>query len=96
MSVMPINPDAQEPELYVLNSQVSRAEQVRRMQANVRALAREQVEVMTEALLEVARMADDIADGGEAYPIGVRELSRRLAKELGAHAKTIDVLLQRT
>jgi hypothetical protein len=92
---MPINPAADDPELYVINGPESRAERVRRMQENARALAREQVEVMSEALLDIAHMATEIADGGEAYPVGVRELSRRLASDLAVHAKTIEVLLQR-
>jgi hypothetical protein len=96
MSVSPITTPAEDTELYVLNAPDSRAERVRRMQANARALAREQVEAMSEAMLELARMAEEVADGGEAYPIGVRELSRRVAHELSVNAKTVEVLLSRT
>jgi hypothetical protein len=95
MPVSPVSTVEDNPEVYVLNSPESRAERVRRMQANARALAREQIEAMGAAMLELARMAEDVADGGEAYPVGVRELSRRIAHELDSNAKTIDVLLQR-
>ncbi len=94
MSVSPINP-AEDSELYVLGSPETRAERVRRMQANARALAREQIEAMAVAMLELAHMADEVADGGDAYPVGVRELSRRVAHELDIHAKSIEALLQR-
>ncbi len=94
MSVSPINP-AEDSELYVLGSPETRSERVRRMQANARALAREQIEAMAVAMLELAHMADEVADGGDAYPVGVRELSRRVAHELDIHAKSIEALLQR-
>ena len=84
-------------EVYVLGSgPETRAERVRRMQANARALAREQIEAMTAAMIEVARMAEEIATGGDAYPVGVRELSNRLRTELDNQAKSIEALLRRT
>jgi hypothetical protein len=96
MSVSPISSAAAEDsDLYVLTSPESRAERVRRMQANARALAREQIEAMSEQMGQLALSALEVADGGEAYPIGVRELSRRIARELDVHIKTIDVLLNR-
>ena len=61
-----------------------------------KALAREQIEAMTEAMLEVARMADEVATGGEAYPVGVRELASRMRADLESQAKSIEALLQRT
>ena len=95
MSVKPANSAAEDTELYVINAPESRAERVRRMQQNARALAREQVEAMNQSMRGLAQMAEEVADGGEAYPVGVRELSRRLAHELEVHARTIEVLLQR-
>ena len=95
MSVSPVSSTPEDTELYVLSSKESRAERVRRMQDSARALAREQIKAMHAAMLELAQMADEVADGGEAYPVGVRELSRRLGHELEVHAKTIEVLLQR-
>jgi hypothetical protein len=93
MSVMPVNSAAED--LYVINAPESRAERVRRMQESARALAREQIQAMNEAMVEIAQMAEEIAEGGEAYPVGVRELSRRMAHELEVHSRTITVLLQR-
>lgn len=73
----------------------SRAERVRRMQADVRALAREQIAAMTEAMIEAARLAEEVATGGDAYPVGVRELASRIKNELEVQAKSVEVLLQR-
>ena len=87
---------SEESEVYVLGSgPETRAERVRRMQANAKALAREQVQAMTEAMLEVARMAEEVATGGDAYPVGVRELSSRIRNELEVQARSIEVLLRR-
>ncbi len=87
---------SEESEVYVLGSgPETRAERVRRMQANAKALAREQILAMTEAMLEVARMAEEVATGGDAYPVGVREISNRIKNELEVQAKSIEVLARR-
>ena len=95
MPVTPVSTAEDSNEVYVLGSPESRAERVRRMQASVRALAREQIEAMCASMLELAQMAKEVAEGGDAYPVGVRELSGRIAHDLDAHARTIDVMLQR-
>ncbi len=84
-------------EVYVLGrGPETRAERILRMQANAKALAREQIEAMTEAMLEVARMADEIATGGDAYPVGVRELASRLRSDLENQSKLVESLLMRS
>ncbi len=84
-------------EVYVLGrGPETRAERIRRMQANAKALAREQIEAMTESMLEVARMAEEISTGGDAYPVGVRELSNRLRIDLENQAKSVEALLMRS
>ena len=83
-------------ELYVLGrGPETRAERIRRMQANAKALAREQIEAMTGAMLEVARMAEEVSTGGDAYPVGVRELASRMKGDLENQAKLIEALLTR-
>jgi hypothetical protein len=96
MSASHVVPASKGKELRVVRTPESRAERVRRMQAGARALAREQIEAMIGAMLELSSVAEEVADGGEAYPVGVRELSRRLGHELEVHAKTIEVLLARS
>lgn len=88
---------SEDSEVYVLGSgPETRAERVRRMQANAKALAREQIEVMTEAMMELARMAEEVATGGDAYPVGVREISGRIKSELEMQARSIEALLKRS
>jgi hypothetical protein len=83
-------------EVYVMGKgPETRGERIRRMQSNAKALAREQIEAMTEAMLEVARMADEVATGGDAYPVGVRELASRMRADLENQAKSIEALLKR-
>ncbi len=84
-------------EVYVLGAgPETRAQRVSRMQSNARALAREHIESMVEALRAAAALADEIATGGDAYPVGVRELSGRLVRDFAAHAGSIEAILQRT
>ena len=44
-----------------------------------RALAVEQVEALEKVLMQATAMAKEIAEGGDAYPVGARELAGRLA-----------------
>ncbi len=84
-------------EVYVLGrGPETRAERIRRMQSNAKALAREQVEAMTEAMMQVARMAEEISAGGDAYPVGVRELCSRMKADLESQAKSVEALLARS
>ena len=72
------------------------AERVRRLQQEARMLAREQVDTLEAALLAVARQAEEIAMGGDAYPVGAREVCRSLIEELQAKAMTLAAIAQRT
>jgi hypothetical protein len=65
-----------------------------RLMAEARAAAGEQVHLLEDTLGAAAELADQIADGGEVYPVGVRELCRRLAEELVAKSQTLDAILQ--
>ena len=73
----------------------SPVDRIRRLQAEARSLAREHIEMLAQALTEVSRLSSEISDGGEAYPVGARELSRRLAEETGKQALTLTAILER-
>jgi hypothetical protein len=73
----------------------SPADRIRRLQCEARSLAREHVEMLAHALTEVARLSEEIAGGGEAYPVGARELSRRLGEEAGKHALALTAIIDR-
>ncbi|WP_374571801.1 hypothetical protein [Phenylobacterium sp.] len=71
------------------------ADKVRRLQDEARTLAREHVGELQRLLLAVQRVSLEVADGGEAYPAGVRELSRRLAEDTDARLQTLEAILSR-
>lgn len=73
----------------------SPAERVRRLQAEVRALAREHIDLLVSTLGEAGRIAGEIADGGEAYPVGVRELSRRLTEDVAKQSAALTAIIGR-
>lgn len=74
----------------------SLAERVRRLQAEAKGLARQHVQALEAALAEVEAIASEIAEGGEAYPPGVRDLARRLAEDCDIRAQTLEAIVTRT
>jgi hypothetical protein len=90
------------PQLTLVDSQVydlskpeTPTERIRRLQANARALAREQVLALAATMEQLSEMAAEIAHGGDAYKVGVRELCERMAEEMGPRAATIRALTER-
>jgi len=72
------------------------AERIRRLQAQAKSLAHEHVKALEDSLADVERLSAEIAAGGEAYPVGVREIARRLAADCEASGNTIKALLGRS
>lgn len=96
----PAKPDLRlvqaEAEVYDLMRQPeTTADRVKRLQLEARALAVEQVEVLEKALLEAAALAKEIADGGDAYPVGAREIASRLVTDLPSKAETLKAIVSR-
>ena len=79
-----------------LSERPSAAEKVRRLRAEARNLAHEHVEALAQALAEVAQLSAEIAEGGEAYPVGAREIARRLIDEAGKQSLTLSAILDRS
>jgi hypothetical protein len=73
----------------------SLSQRIRRLQAEARAMAHEHVEVLRLSIAETARLAAEIADGGEAYPVGARELARRLAESAPHQSQTLAAINDR-
>lgn len=83
-------------ELYRLDRRPETTpDRVRRLQAEARMLAREQIETLEKSLLDLALMAAEIAGGGEAYPPGIREIASRIAEDLPIRAQTVQALRER-
>lgn len=72
------------------------AERVRRLQDEARQLARDHVKALAAQLVAAEQMAAEIADGGEAYPPGVRDLARRLVEDLDARLQTLEAIVARS
>lgn len=86
-----------EAEVYdLMKGPESTGDRVRRLQMEARALAVEQVEALEKVLLDATAMAREIAEGGDAYPVGARELAGRLAQDLPAKAETLKAIILRT
>ncbi len=66
-----------------------------RLQTEARTLAREHILALQGALISLENLASDIAQGGEAYPAGVRDVARRLADDCGARALTLEAITKR-
>ncbi len=91
------------PKLSVVSDEVyqlgrkpeTTSQRVRRLQTEARMLAREQIEALEKAMAEVAAKAMEIAEGGDAYPAGVRDLANRLAEDLQTRSQSMQVLMAR-
>ena len=97
----PAKPDLRlvsaEAEVYdLMRTPVTTADRVKRLQMEARALAVEQVEALEKLLLQSAAMAKEIAEGGDAYPVGARELASRLASDLPSKAETLKAIASRS
>ena len=70
-------------------------DRIRWLQAEARSLAREQVQSLGAKLTEIQHLAESIAEGGEIYPPGVRDLAGRLAEDSLARTMTLDAIMSR-
>lgn len=85
--------------LTVVSDGTSRTEspaaRIRRLQEEARAIARQQIQDFEASLEELAAMAGEIAVGGDAYPVGVRQIAEQLAVDLTAKMQTVEALRSR-
>ena len=71
------------------------AARIRRLQAEAQTLAREEVAALERRISELAQTARQVSEGGDAYPIGAREVARRLAEELPRQGGVLEALLRK-
>jgi hypothetical protein len=74
---------------------LSPGQRAQRLLAEARAAAREHVDDLEIAMEAAARLSTQIAEGGDIYPAGVRDLCRRLADEAGARRQSLNALAVR-
>jgi hypothetical protein len=72
------------------------AERVRRLQAEARQLAKDHIHALSQAMSDVEQMAAEIAEGGDAYPPGVRDLARRFVEDIDSRIQTLEAISART
>jgi hypothetical protein len=72
------------------------AQRVRRLQQEAKQLAKDHIRELSTALVEVETLAAEIAEGGDAYPPGVRDLARRLVEDVEARVQTLEAIVART
>ena len=72
------------------------AERVRRLQAEAKQLAKDHIRALSEAMMQAEQMAAEIAEGGDAYPPGVRDLARRFVEDVDARVQTLEAIVART
>ena len=70
-------------------------QRIRDLRNEARALAREQVERLHQALIETARLAAEISVGGDAYGVGAREFARHTAEDAGHQAAMLAGIVDR-
>ena len=93
----PAKPDLRlvsaEAEIYdLMRTPVTTADRVKRLQMEARALAVEQVEALEKLLMQASAMAQEIAEGGDAYPVGARAYRRILTVESIAPGAGLEVV----
>lgn len=72
------------------------ADRVRRLQAEARQLAKDHVKSLSAAMVDLEKLAAEIAEGGDAYAAGIREVARQLAEDLDSRVQTLEAIAART
>ena len=90
-------PDLKTGEVHDLGLHVETgAERIRHLQHEARVLAKEQIEAFAHDLEILAERAAEIAEGGDAYPVGVREVASRIVDDLSQKSHLLTAIMGRT
>jgi hypothetical protein len=85
------------PNLHVVEPKPETvAERVRRLQAEAKALAKDHVRALAAEMVRIEQIAAEIADGGDVYPPGIRELTSRLVEDIESRVQTLEAIVSRT
>ncbi|MDB5431128.1 MAG: hypothetical protein JWP35_2244 [Caulobacter sp.] len=68
---------------------------IQRLQAETRAMAVQHIQILEAAIDEVRRLAGEVAGGGEAYPVGARELARQMLGDCEGRRRALDAIVGR-
>lgn len=72
------------------------ADRVRRLQAEAKQLAKDHVHALSAAIMNAETIAAEIAEGGDAYPPGIRDLARRFVEDADMRVQTLEAISART
>ena len=72
------------------------AQRVQRLQTEARQLAKDHVRSFTSAMADLELLAAEIAEGGDAYAPGIRDICRRMVEDLESRVQTLDAISART
>ena len=72
------------------------SERVRRLQSEARQLAKDHVKSLSAAMVQLEELAAEIAEGGDAYAPGIREVARQLVEDLDSRVQTLEAIAART
>ena len=67
----------------------------KRLMGEARTAALEHVSALEGALEAAAALAADVSEGGDAYPVGVRELARQLSEETYSRLQTLNAIMSK-
>jgi urocanate hydratase len=73
----------------------SLAQRMERLRLDAEAVATEHIDALIVALNEAMDLADQVANGGEPYNIGVREIARRMHKEIAPSVLSLRAVRER-
>ena len=71
------------------------SDQARRLHREAQVLAAEEVDLLRQILADAVTRAEAIRDGGDIFPVGVREHARQLAGSLPHSLLTLQALTER-
>jgi hypothetical protein len=71
------------------------ADRVKRLQEEAKLLAREEIEAFENQITATAHMAQAIAKGGDAYPVGIRAMAEQLSEELPLRVQSLKAIMER-
>ncbi|UPT53163.1 hypothetical protein [Synechococcus phage Ssp-JY42] len=83
------------PALAIVPKTETVAQRVQRLQREARDLATEHVKSLAATMVSLEELATEIAEGGDAYSPGIRDVARRLAEDLDSRVQTIEAIVAR-
>lgn len=69
---------------------------IRRLQEEAKSMAREHIAMLEASIAESARLAAEVAEGGDAYPVGVREMARQMVADCEGRLLSLQAIMHKS